>query len=65
MSETKTFDQFANFSQPPVLNQILAQTEALGFDMASEPRTGALLRTLAASKPGGRFLELWIGLGGK
>jgi predicted O-methyltransferase YrrM len=31
--------------------------------MASEPRTGALLRALAASKPGGRFLELGTGTG--
>jgi predicted O-methyltransferase YrrM len=33
------------------------------FYMASEPRTGALLRTLAASKPGGRILEIGSGLG--
>jgi predicted O-methyltransferase YrrM len=31
--------------------------------MASEPRTGALLRALAASKPGGGFLELGTGTG--
>jgi predicted O-methyltransferase YrrM len=31
--------------------------------MASEPRTGALSRVLAASKPGGRFLELGTGTG--
>lgn len=31
--------------------------------MASEPQTGSLLRTLAASKPGGRFLELGSGTG--
>jgi len=31
--------------------------------MSSEPRTGALLRTLAASKPAGRFLELGTGTG--
>jgi predicted O-methyltransferase YrrM len=31
--------------------------------MASEPRTGALLRALAASKPGGRMLELGTGTG--
>lgn len=28
------------------------------FKLSSEPRTGALLRTLAASKPGGRILEV-------
>ena len=31
--------------------------------MASEPRTGALLAALAASKPGGRLLELGTGTG--
>jgi predicted O-methyltransferase YrrM len=31
--------------------------------MSSEPRTGALLRTLAASKPAGRFLEVGSGVG--
>ena len=31
--------------------------------MASEPRTGALLRALAASKPAGRLLELGTGTG--
>ena len=31
--------------------------------MASEPKTGSFLRTLAASKPGGRFLELGTGTG--
>lgn len=31
--------------------------------MACEPLTGVLLRTLAASKPGGRFLEIGTGTG--
>ena len=31
--------------------------------MASEPKTGSLLRVLAASKPGGRLLELGTGTG--
>jgi predicted O-methyltransferase YrrM len=31
--------------------------------MASQERTGALLRTLASSKPAGRFLELGTGTG--
>jgi predicted O-methyltransferase YrrM len=48
---------------PPALDQILARTAALGFDMASEPKTGALLRSLAASKPGGNLLELGTGTG--
>src|SRR5438874_9025491 len=35
----------------------------VGFAMACENRAGALLRTLAASKPGGRILELGTGIG--
>ncbi len=48
---------------PNRLTEIVESTNALGFDMASDPRTGALLRTLAASKPKGRFLELGTGTG--
>lgn len=48
---------------PPVLDQILSATVAAGFQMASEPQTGYLLRTLAASKPSGYFLELGTGTG--
>jgi predicted O-methyltransferase YrrM len=42
---------------------IQARTTELGFDMPSEADTGALLRLLAASKPGGRLLELGTGTG--
>jgi predicted O-methyltransferase YrrM len=49
--------------RPPVLDAIQKDTEALGFTMASEPRTGALLAVLAASKPGGHLLELGTGTG--
>ena len=48
---------------PRTLSGIQGDTEALGFSMASEPKTGALLAALAASKPGGRFLELGTGTG--
>ncbi len=48
---------------PRALATILERTAAIGFPMASEPGTGALLRTLAASKPGGRLLELGTGTG--
>jgi predicted O-methyltransferase YrrM len=34
-----------------------------GFEMACKDRTGALLRTLAATKPGGSLLELGTGTG--
>jgi predicted O-methyltransferase YrrM len=49
--------------KPEVLGAIDKDTKALGFTMASEPKTGALLAALAASKPGGRFLELGTGTG--
>lgn len=49
--------------EPAALAKITARTRELNFDMASEPLTGSLLRTLAASKPGGRFLELGTGTG--
>ena len=49
---------------PSKLNVIEQETKALGFQMASEPETGAFLRCLAASKQGaGRFLELGTGTG--
>jgi predicted O-methyltransferase YrrM len=48
---------------PAAIAPIQIDTEALGFTMASEPRTGALLAVLAASKPGGRLLELGTGTG--
>src|SRR5215470_3052631 len=51
------------FDRPTALDAILRETADLGFSMASEPQTGSLLRTLAASKPGGRFLELGTGTG--
>lgn len=48
---------------PAALGAILRDTEAMGFAMASEPKTGSLLRALAASKPKGNFLELGTGTG--
>jgi predicted O-methyltransferase YrrM len=48
---------------PAALAGIDARTRAMGFDLASEPHTGALLRALAAAKPGGRLLELGTGTG--
>ncbi len=51
-------------SNPPtILKQIAAATNALGFTMASDHLTGSLLRTLAATKPGGNVLELGTGTG--
>ncbi len=48
---------------PGLLDPIRRDTEAIGFTLASEPKTGSLLRTLAAAKPGGQFLELGTGTG--
>ena len=48
---------------PPQLAAIEEATGALGFAMASDRATGMLLRTLAASKPGGNLLELGTGTG--
>jgi predicted O-methyltransferase YrrM len=48
---------------PAALESIQHDTAALGFDMISEAKVGALLAALAASKPGGRFLELGTGTG--
>ena len=56
------YDQEIN-DAPAVLDAILSDTRALGFTMASEPQTGSLLRSLAASKPNGDFLELGTGTG--
>jgi predicted O-methyltransferase YrrM len=48
---------------PDSWRAIGARTAALGFDMPSEADTGAMLRLLAAGKPGGRLLELGTGTG--
>jgi len=56
-------NDFFIFDPPTTLEAILRETANLGFSMASEPQTGSLLRTLAASKPSGRFLELGTGTG--
>jgi predicted O-methyltransferase YrrM len=48
---------------PAAYEGIDQATRLAGFTMASDPLTGCLLRTLAASKPSGRFLELGTGTG--
>jgi predicted O-methyltransferase YrrM len=53
----------AAMKQPAMLNEILRETERLGFKMSCEEKTGSMLRTLAASKPGGKFLEIGTGTG--
>ena len=50
-------------SAPEVLESLQHAAKNAGFDMMSDPLTGDLLATLAASKLGGRFLELGTGVG--
>ena len=49
--------------QPTAYTAIDQATIASGFTMASDSQTCSLLRTLAASKRAGRFLELGTGTG--
>jgi predicted O-methyltransferase YrrM len=56
-------DDNLNLGRPSGLEGIERAAAVIGFSMAAEPRTGALLRTLAASKPGGSLLELGTGVG--
>ena len=48
---------------PEKYGAILAATQQAGFTMASDALTCTLLRTLAAAKPAGSFLELGTGTG--
>jgi predicted O-methyltransferase YrrM len=52
------------FSNIPVQYENIAETtKAIEFNMASDMQTGSLLKTLVASKPSGRILELGTGTG--
>jgi len=55
--------QEINNPLPGAYEAIDLATKASGFNMASDIQTCSLLKTLAASKPGGRFLELGTGTG--
>ena len=48
---------------PVGYEKIMEATIEMQFNMASDRYTGSLLKTLAASKPSGRFLELGTGTG--
>ena len=48
---------------PAVLEAIEKATVTHGFTMPSDRETGSLLKSLAASKPDGRFLEIGTGTG--
>lgn len=52
-----------NLNPPAVLKDIEEATRNIGFTMGSDLQTGSLLRTLAAAKPSGSFLELGTGTG--
>ena len=52
-----------NLKIPSAVERILSETTKIGFQMVSEPLLGSLLKTLAASKPAGNFLELGTGTG--
>lgn len=56
-------NQDTNQPLPLTYRSIQASTVASGFSMASDIMTCTLLRSLAASKPGGKFLELGTGTG--
>jgi len=46
-----------------IIQKIEKRGEAIGFEQKSDRKVGALLATLCASKPHGRFLELGTGCG--
>jgi predicted O-methyltransferase YrrM len=59
----QNMNDLSNLNEPKILSAIWADSRASGFTMASEPLACSLLRTLAASKPSARFLELGSGTG--
>jgi predicted O-methyltransferase YrrM len=48
---------------PKHYSSIQKASDAIAFSMPSDLQTGSLLRTLVASKPNGKFLELGTGTG--
>jgi predicted O-methyltransferase YrrM len=60
---TIRYEKHFDMSVPTEVERIRRDTGDLGFNMISEPEVGALLAVLAASKPGGRLLELGTGTG--
>lgn len=59
----KIMTQEINQSYPAAYEPIDDATKSSAFTMASDVFTCSLLRTLAATKPGGKFLELGTGTG--
>jgi predicted O-methyltransferase YrrM len=58
-----TLNDNGTHAVPHIWREIERRSAALGFDMPSDMRTGALLKALAASKPQSRLLELGTGTG--
>ncbi|HLX39226.1 MAG TPA: class I SAM-dependent methyltransferase [Ktedonobacteraceae bacterium] len=56
-------DDTTNLNPPAVINELAKTATILNFTLSSDQLTGSLLRTLAASKPGGELLELGTGVG--
>ncbi|TAI48951.1 O-methyltransferase [Flagellimonas allohymeniacidonis] len=48
---------------PTLYPKLLQKTSEIGFDMPSDIYIGTFLKTLCASKPKGRFLEMGTGMG--
>lgn len=53
----------AEIRTPPQYERIRQRSQRLQFSMNSDVLTGSLLRTMAATKPGGTLLELGTGCG--
>lgn len=60
---TTITDEVIGNALPPLVVKTQSASVRTKFPLSSEPNTGRLLRTLAASKPGGRMLEVGAGLG--
>jgi predicted O-methyltransferase YrrM len=58
MGYGEVMDDLTYVGLPAALSALQEKSDAVHFEMASESLVGALLGVLAASKPGGRFLEL-------
>src|SRR6266404_4030953 len=56
-------DEAAFHPPPKVLDALMADTRTIGFQNWCWPPVGALLRVMAALKPGGRLLEVGTGSG--
>lgn len=56
-------DQSVIMEKPEQYDSLLNKSKEMGFTMPSDIYIGTLLKTLAASKPAGNFLELGTGIG--